>query len=215
MGARKRAATEVTTTAKPPATETQSKSQGRTTASASSTADPPVAPSKAGQILTVSLIFFVPYLYLIFSHYKIDSDIKRSIVINAVLSSAGFSVTLTMIPVASRYVLRRNLFGYDINKKGTPQGSVKVPESLGIAVGIVFLVLAILFQYFNFTSDSNVSNKFELRSYNSLVTNENPICSQKGISESWLVEYNAALASICFMMLLGFVDDVLDVPWRV
>ena len=31
----------------------------------------------------------------------------------------------------------------------------------------------------------------------------------------WLVEYNAALASICFMTLLGFVDDVLDVPWRV
>lgn len=31
------------------------------------------------------------------------------------------------------------------------------PESLGIVVGIVFLVLAILFQYFNFTADSNVS----------------------------------------------------------
>lgn len=91
-----------------------------------------------------------------------------------------------MIPVASKYVLRRNLFGYDINKKGTPQGSVKVPESLGIIVGAVFLVVAILFQYFNFTADSN-----------------------------WLVEYNAALSSICFMMLLGFVDDVLDVPWRV
>ncbi|KAK6127263.1 hypothetical protein DH2020_038989 [Rehmannia glutinosa] len=59
-----------------------------------------------------------------------------------------------MIPVASKYVLRRNLFGYDINKKGTPDGSIKVPESL-------------------------------------------------------------ALASICFMILLGFVDDVLDVPWRV
>ncbi|PSS01767.1 UDP-N-acetylglucosamine--dolichyl-phosphate N-acetylglucosaminephosphotransferase [Actinidia chinensis var. chinensis] len=150
------------------------------------TTDSPIAPSKVGQILRVSLIFFVPYLYLIFSHYKIDSDLKRSILINAILSSAGFVVTLTMIPVASRYVLRRNLFGYDINKKGTHQGSVKVPETLGIAVGIVFLVLAILFQYFNFTSDSN-----------------------------WLVEYNAALASICFMMLLGFVDDVLDVPWRV
>lgn len=57
---------------------------------------------------------------------------------------------------------------------------------MGIVVGIVFMVLAILFQYFNFTSDS-----------------------------TWLVEYNAALASICFMILLGFVDDVLDVPWRV
>lgn len=31
------------------------------------------------------------------------------------------------------------------------------PESLGIVVGIVFMVLAILFQYFNFTADSNVS----------------------------------------------------------
>ncbi|KAF7149342.1 hypothetical protein RHSIM_Rhsim03G0031000 [Rhododendron simsii] len=150
------------------------------------TTDPPMAPSKAGQILKVSLIFFVPYLYLILSHYNIEPDLKRSILISAAVSSAGFFLTLAMIPVASRYVLRRNLFGYDINKKGTPQGSVKVPESLGIAVGIVFLVLAILFQYFNFTSDS-----------------------------IWLVEYNAALASICFMMLLGFVDDVLDVPWRV
>ncbi|KAG8372027.1 hypothetical protein BUALT_Bualt12G0024000 [Buddleja alternifolia] len=91
-----------------------------------------------------------------------------------------------MIPVASKYVLRRNLFGYDINKKGTPDGSIKVPESLGIVIGIVFLVVTILFQYFNFTADSN-----------------------------WLVEYNAALASVCFMILLGFVDDVLDVPWRV
>jgi len=35
------------------------------------------------------------------------------------------------------------------------------------------------------------------------------------INLQWLVEYNAALASICFMVLLGFVDDVLDVPWRV
>ncbi|KAL7197513.1 hypothetical protein ACSBR2_020116 [Camellia fascicularis] len=179
MAARKRATSEASTstTAKPPTTtETQPK-----------TTEAPIAPSKAGQILKVSVIFFlVPYLYLILYHYNFEAELKRSILINALLSSAGFFLTLIMIPVASRYVLRRNLFGFDINKKGTPQGSVKVPESLGIAVGIVFLVLAILFQYFNFTSDSN-----------------------------WLVEYNAALASVCFMVLLGFVDDVLDVPWRV
>ncbi|KAA8518088.1 hypothetical protein F0562_015562 [Nyssa sinensis] len=29
----------------------------------------------------------------------------------------------------------------------------------------------------------------------------------------WIVEYNAALASICFMILLGFVDDVLDMAY--
>ncbi|KAM7524475.1 hypothetical protein LguiA_014377 [Lonicera macranthoides] len=151
-----------------------------------STTNSPIAPSKAAQILAFSLLFFVPYFFLICYHYRIEPDLKRSILINALLSAVGFILTLAMIPVASRYVLRRNMFGYDINKKGTPQGSIKVPESLGIVVGTVFLVMAILFQYFNFTSDSN-----------------------------WLVEYNAALASICFMILLGFVDDVLDIPWRV
>ncbi|KAL6997556.1 UDP-N-acetylglucosamine--dolichyl-phosphate [Sarracenia purpurea var. burkii] len=189
MAARKRATSEARVTAvPPPSTGAQTKSEEKT-AGANPITDPPIAPSKAGKILKVSLIFFIPYFYLIFYHYNIEPDLKRSIITNAILSAAGFFVTLTMIPVASRYVLRRNLFGYDINKKGTPQGSVKVPESLGIVVGIVFLVFAILFQHFNFTSDSNI--------------------------HVWLVEYNAALASICFMILLGFVDDVLDVPWRV
>lgn len=145
-----------------------------------------ISPSKWTKILCLSSILLLPYAYLLFFHFQIDAEIKRSILINAALSAAGFFVTVKLIPIASRYVLRRNLFGFDINKKGTPQGSIKIPESLGIAVGIVFLVLAILFQHFNFTADS-----------------------------IWLVEYNAALASICFMILLGFADDVLDVPWRV
>lgn len=168
-------------------TPTPDQSAPQTTSSPPSSS-PIISPSKLTQTLAVSLIFIVPYLYLIFYHYSehIEADLKRSILINALLSFAGFLLTISLIPVASRYVLRRNMFGYDINKKGTPRGSIKVPESLGIVVGIVFLVITILFQYFNFTSDSN-----------------------------WLVEYNAALASICFMILLGFVDDVLDIPWRV
>ncbi|KAI3846427.1 hypothetical protein MKX03_001877 [Papaver bracteatum] len=147
--------------------------------------DPVIVPSKLPEIASVSAVFFALFFYLLFKHYKIEHDLKRSILINLGLSFVGFIITLILIPVASRYVLRRNLFGYDINKKGTPQGLIKVPESLGIVIGVVFLVVAIVFQYFNLTQDSN-----------------------------WLVEYNAALASICFMILLGFVDDVLDVPWR-
>lgn len=180
MAARRRASSTATATA----TDTDtSKSE---TPTSQEHADPPIAPPKSGLIFKLCLFFAIPYFYLLFYHYKIESELQRSILINAGLSLAGFFITRKMIPVASRYVLRRNLFGYDINKKGTPQGTIKVPESLGIVVGAVFLVLAILFQYFNFTADSN-----------------------------WLVEYNAALASICFMLLLGFVDDVLDVPWRV
>ncbi|KAK4800949.1 hypothetical protein SAY86_021436 [Trapa natans] len=182
MAVRKRASAHDNT--KPPETENSSKKAEEFPEAAPS--DPPIAPPKLGFILQLSIGFLVPYFYLINYYGGIDWELKRSILINAFLSLAGFFVTVRMIPVASRYVLRRNLFGYDINKKGTPQGSVKVPESLGIVIGIVYLVLAISFQYFNFTADSN-----------------------------WLVEYNAALASICFMILLGFMDDVLDVPWRV
>lgn len=88
--------------------------------------DPPIAPPKSAFIFKLALLLLAPYFYLLFYHYKIQDDLKRSILINAVLSLAGFFLTVKMIPVASRYVLRRNLFGYDINKKGTPQGTVKV-----------------------------------------------------------------------------------------
>ncbi|KAM3338374.1 UDP-N-acetylglucosamine-dolichyl-phosphate N-acetylglucosaminephosphotransferase [Capsicum galapagoense] len=180
MAAKKRPSRSSTTTTAPATITAANPKSGE------ASPETPIAPAKLYLIFKISLIFLIPYFYLIFYHYKFESELRKSILINAVVSFIGFLVTVTMIPVASKYVLRRNLFGYDINKKGTPQGSVKVPESLGIIVGAVFLVVAILFQYFNFTADSN-----------------------------WLVEYNAALSSICFMMLLGFVDDVLDVPWRV
>lgn len=37
----------------------------------------------------------------------------------------------------------------------------------------------------------------------------------KPVSLDWQVDYNAALATVCFMLFLGFADDVLDIPWRV
>ncbi|KAG9157461.1 hypothetical protein Leryth_010294 [Lithospermum erythrorhizon] len=177
MAAKKRALTTTSATARNP-----------TTTTTTSLPDPQIKPTKLPFIFKSSLLILIPYLYFLFfrQNHEIEYEIKRSILINALVSIIGFFITVTLIPVASKYVLRRNLYGRDINKKGTPKGDVKVPESLGIVVGIVFLVVAILFQYFNLTADSN-----------------------------WLVEYNAALASICFMFLLGFVDDVLDLPWRV
>ncbi|KAG6503854.1 hypothetical protein ZIOFF_036178 [Zingiber officinale] len=158
--------------------------------------DPPLAPPKLGIIVPTAAAFFLPFFYLVFVHYQIEPELRRSISISAAMSFGAFVVALRMIPVAARYVLRRNLFGFDINKKGTQQGAIKVPESLGIVIGFVYLVVAILFQHFNFTSDSNLFGDGDQHGH-------------------WLVEYNAALASICFMILLGFVDDVLDLPWRV
>lgn len=41
------------------------------------------------------------------------------------------------------------------------------------------------------------------------------IQEQSQPTDAWLVDYNAALATVCFMLFLGFADDVLDIPWRV
>ena len=106
----------------PPPAESHPKSPESTATST----EPQITPAKPSKIVLFSLIFFLPYFYLIFYHYRIETELKQSILINASLSFAGFFVTLMMIPVASRYVIRRNLFGYDINKKGTPQGLIKV-----------------------------------------------------------------------------------------
>lgn len=96
------------------------------TNSTSKPEDHPIAPPKGTPVLTIFVPLLILYCYGIFYRYKIESELKISILINAGVSFVGFWVTRAMIPVASKYVLRRNLFGYDINKKGTPQGSVKV-----------------------------------------------------------------------------------------
>ena len=41
---------------------------------------------------------------------------------------------------------------------------------------------------------------------------EGPI-TLEAVHLDWQVDYNAALATICFMLFLGFADDVLDIPW--
>lgn len=130
------------------------------------------------------LVLFFPVT--LFFVLEIDWISRKAIMINFVMSVAAFLLTVRLIPYVIPYILRRNMFGYDLNKKGSPAGEVKVPESQGLVVGIVYLVVIILFQAFYFTPDS-----------------------------VWLVEYNAALAAICLMTFLGFIDDVLDIPWRV
>ncbi|XP_045809678.1 UDP-N-acetylglucosamine--dolichyl-phosphate N-acetylglucosaminephosphotransferase-like [Trifolium pratense] len=169
--------------------------------------DPPIAPPKWGVIFKLSL-FSIPYFYLIFFHYSIDSEFRRSIIINAGLSLAGFFVTVRMIPVVSILLLKRGIYGLDTNKEGTPRGNVKVPESLGIVVAPVFFVVAILSQCFNFTADSNLM-PLKLRLP----------CRFRDLKilhiATWHAPYYAAIACVAFITLLGFVDDGLNVPWRV
>lgn len=65
-----------------------------------------------------------------------------------------------------------------------------MPESLGLVCGLAWLTATILLQQVMPAGLEGVG------------------------AASWQVEYNAAMLCVCFMLLLGFVDDMLDIPWR-
>ena len=112
-----------------------------------------------------------------------------SVLLSLFFSVLGFIVTYMMIPVFKEMTLKAGLFGVDINKCVNPKDEKDpnrkiIPESLGIVPGFVFLGVSITSQIF---MKLNIMQQ---------------------------LEYNAALLSICFMILLGFSDDVLDLRWR-
>eukprot|EP01133_Synstelium_polycarpum_P004354 gene4354-5084_t len=101
---------------------------------------------------------------------------------------AGF-FTYRLIPSVAELTSAAGLEGTDLNKRSDPKfAGKKIPESLGIASSVVFLLCVILFQLFQWFSFPETAIQ--------------------------LSEYNAALTSICFMILLGFGDDVLNLRWR-
>jgi UDP-N-acetylglucosamine--dolichyl-phosphate N-acetylglucosaminephosphotransferase len=120
-------------------------------------------------------------------------------------SFAGFYITHKMIPVAKEALFEKGIYGIDINKTTVEQRAqfrevkksgnwtpewrrLVVPESLGILVGAVYLctVIAIIVMM----TLSPVKNALALQ------------------------QMNAAISGIALMLLLGFVDDVMDVRWR-
>ena len=80
--------------------------------------------------------------------------------------------------------LKADLFGKDLCKAGSATQDKLIPESLGLVSGVVFLVSVIGLQVVY------------------------------GTTIQKLLEFNVALLSICFMLFLGFADDVLDLRWR-
>lgn len=101
------------------------------------------------------------------------------------MACIGYISTYKLIPKISNYTLRKGICGKDLGKRGTEIADKLVPEALGIVPGSIFLICLILNLVWFATS--------------------NP---------TKLLDCTSALLSICFMLFLGFTDDVLDWPWR-
>lgn len=122
------------------------------------------------------------------SVHNMDAGAMKILLLAAFTSVLGYATTARLIPIVARRTLgKRNMFGLDINKKGTKMGEIAIPEALGLASGCAVLVSLVI--------GRTLHTAF--------------ILDNSGESE-----HNAALATIGFMLFLGFVDDVLDLPWR-
>ncbi len=122
------------------------------------------------------------------SVHNMDVGAMKILLLAAFTSVLAYATTARLIPIVARRTLgKRNMFGLDINKKGTKMGEIAIPEALGLASGCAVLVSLVI--------GRTLHTAF--------------ILDNSGESE-----HNAALATIGFMLFLGFVDDVLDLPWR-
>ena len=97
----------------------------------------------------------------------------------------GYLATSSLVPKIKVYTLRKGICGKDLGKRGSSIADKDVPEALGIVPGAIFLICLILCLVGYATSHP-----------------------------AKLLDCNSALLSICFMLFLGFTDDVLDWPWR-
>lgn len=108
-----------------------------------------------------------------------ERHVQTSLLVSAAVSLIAFYTCKRLIPIVGRYTLKvrrsrvcsaptchpsaaptaspfaqAGLYGMDINKKGTEAGEKKVPESLGLAVGVVYLVCIALFQLLHFEASA-------------------------------------------------------------
>jgi len=128
------------------------------------------------------VLLLLPPTYILLTIRK-DSfgeceDAQRFIVLQILLSFAGFLFVVKMVEVGKEFCRRKGNTGKDLCKKGTPAGEIDIAESQGLATGIIYLIIIICQLLY-------------------------------AQSEAHLVIYDSASLSICFMLLLGFVDDVL------
>lgn len=158
-----------------------------------------------------------------------QAEAQEMLLFSCGMGLIGFALTHVLVPVVMEYTYKAGLFGKDLCKQGTrgadkpmcvrsaaiPSGRARAliaracassPESLGVVPGVVFLVCIIMCQVVYATTPPRVR-----RGTCSAASRDHPHLRARPLQ---LAEYNAALLSICFMLFLGFADDVLDLRWR-
>lgn len=118
-----------------------------------------------------------------------DASLLVGVIFSTSMSIIAWASSVFLIPQLAPMFSRAGLSGKDMNKRGTPAGDVAIPESLGLVVGTIYIVvLCVLMGAHPKSENGEIGYEARL--------------------------FTASLASVTFMVLLGFADDVLDLKWR-
>uniref|UniRef100_A0A1B0FNY9 UDP-N-acetylglucosamine--dolichyl-phosphate N-acetylglucosaminephosphotransferase n=1 Tax=Glossina morsitans morsitans TaxID=37546 RepID=A0A1B0FNY9_GLOMM len=120
--------------------------------------------------------------------------INNCLIINALLSTGGYVIAVRLIPGFRQKFIDKNRVGKDLCKKNKKE----IPESMGVLIGLVFLVVLFLFIPVPFTLGEATKTGSKTATF----------------PHEKFVELLVALLSIAVMMLLGFIDDIFDLRWR-
>ena len=132
-----------------------------------------------------------------------DMSVALLIGANFFLSLLGAILTHHLIKEMSHLFLKADLSGRDLSKKGKP----RIPEAIGVIASAVYLIVMFLFIPVPFLSQYLSSSRIFSNSTDSSASLNDAITYE-------LVNYLAAMLSICCMIFLGFADDVLELRWR-
>jgi hypothetical protein len=91
----------------------------------------------------VPLLFTIGWAAMKLQHHPLLWSPLGLLVVVSIIAA---QVTNSLIYTVKEWTLKAGLGGFDINKKGTRAGELKVPESLGIVVGTMHMICVILFQ---------------------------------------------------------------------
>ena len=135
-----------------------------------------------------------------------DTSVNFLIGANLLLSVLGAFLTHHLIKDMSYLFIKANLSGRDLSKKDKR----RIPEAMGAIASAVYLIVMFLFIPVPFLS-KYVSNS---TIFSDTPVNTSSFDSLNNAVSYELVNYLAAMLSICCMIFLGFADDVLDLRWR-
>ena len=123
-----------------------------------------------------------------------DYNLIACITTTSLLSIVAYFLTDAGIGEFRGQLEKKGLFGRDLNKIGDHRDETKekIPEALGIIPAIIFLLTTIVL----------------------VLINEQVLKVHPHSKLEVQIEYFAALLSICLVVLLGFIDDVIDLRWR-